>query len=191
MFNLHSLAKLFNREAQLSEDHPPQPFSIPPKLMTAPYITVEGTSYAVDALSDRARLLASDLLRTVQEYRALIANYRQSLTLTNTYSGGLKQEVEKAELPVAINNPYSEEDKPTIKIGDVSYEANDLPDSVKDYVAELVRANKQKTQLEFRLRQLDAARGAYVKAIQDEIAETKPAPMDPQPETGENAGDND
>ena len=48
----------------------------------------------LDSLSDRARLLASDLLRTVQEYRALMANYRQSVTLTNTYSGGLKQEAE-------------------------------------------------------------------------------------------------
>ena len=154
--------------------------------MTAPFLTVEGTSYALDSLSDRARLLASDLLRTVQEYRALMANYRQSVTLTNTYSGGLKQEVEKAELPVAINNPYDDEEKPTLKIGDVSYEASDLPDSVKAYVAELVRANNQKTQLEFRLRQLDAARGAYVKAITDEIAETKPEPMDPQPEAGDN-----
>ena len=162
--------------------------------MTAPYITCEGTAYAIDALSERARLLAKDLLRTVQEYRALIANYRQSLTLTNTYSGGLKEEVEKAELPVAINNPYSEEEKPTIKIGDVSYEANDLPDSVKAYVTELLRANNQKTQLEFRLRQLDAARVAYVKAIQDEIAETKPEPMDPQPELADlqsETGDND
>ena len=74
--------------------------------MTEPYITVEGTSYAIDSLSDRARLLSTDLIRTVQEYRALITNYRQSVTLTSTYSGGLKQEVEKAELPVAIDNPY-------------------------------------------------------------------------------------
>ena len=149
--------------------------------MTAPYITVDGTSYAIDHLSDHCRLLAAVLVRTVQEYRALIANYRQSLTLTNTYSIGLKQEVEKAELPVAIS-PHSPGDKPTIKIGDISYEASDLPDSVKAYLAELVRANKQKTGLEFRLRQLDAARSAYVKAIQDGIAETKPEPMDPQPE---------
>ena len=154
--------------------------------MTEPSISVAGTAYAIDSLSDRARQLSSDLLRTVQEYRGLIANYRQSLTLTNTYSGGLKQEVEKAELPVAIDNPYSDEEKPIIKIGDISYEASDLPDSVKAYVAELVRANQQKSALEFRLRQLDAARIAYVKAIQDEIAETKPVPMDPQPEAGGN-----
>ena len=153
--------------------------------MTAPYITVEGTSYALEKLSDRSRLLASDLVRTVQEYRALIASYRQSLTLTNAYSGGLKDEVEKAELPVAIDNPYSDEEKPTITIGEVSYEANDLPDSVKAYVTELLRANKQKTGLEYRLRQLDAARSAYVKAIQDDIEETKPEPRDPQPDSGD------
>ena len=97
----------------------------------------------------------------------------------------MKDEVEKAELPVAIDNPYSDEEKPTITIGEVSYEANDLPDSVKAYVTELLRANKQKTGLEYRLRQLDAARSAYVKAIQDDIEETKPEPMDPQPETGD------
>jgi hypothetical protein len=107
--------------------------------------------------------------------------------LTTTYSGGLKQEVEKAELPVHLNDPYSETDKPLITIDNVSYEADDLPDSVKAYVADLVRANKQKTGLEFRLRQLDAARSAYVKAIQDEIVEINPAPMDPQPEISENS----
>jgi len=147
--------------------------------MSAPYIAVEGTAYAIEALSDRARLLSGDLIRTVQEYRSLLSNYRQSLTLTNTYTGGLKQELEKAELPVMI---HPDSTKPSIKIGDVSYEAGDLPESVKNYVSELVRANTQKTGLEFRLRQLDAARGAYVKAIQEEIAATNPSPMDPQPE---------
>lgn len=149
--------------------------------MTVPHITVDGTAYAIDQLNDRLRLLAGDLLRTVQEYRSLLANYRQSLTLTNAYSGGLKQEVEKAELPVVFS-ASSDSEKPVIKIDEVSYDASELPDSVKAYVAELVRANQQKTGLEFRLRQLDAARSAYVKAIQDEISESNPAPMDPQPE---------
>jgi hypothetical protein len=109
--------------------------------MSAPYIALEGTAYAIEALSDRARLLSGDLIRTVQEYRTLLSNYRQSLTLTNTYTGGLKQEVEKAELPVML---HPDSTKPVIKIGDVSYEAGDLPESVKNYVSELVRANTQK-----------------------------------------------
>ena len=154
-------------------------------VVTVPYITVEGTSYAIEDLNGRLRMLAGDLLRTVQEYRALIANYRQSLTLTNAYSGGLKKEVESSDLPVVFNTYESE--KPVIKIDEVSYDASELPDSVKAYVTELVRANKQKTGIEFRLRQLDAARSAYIKAIQDEIAESSPAAMDPQPEVAEAA----
>jgi hypothetical protein len=148
-----------------------------------PHITVDGTAYAIDQLNDRLRQLAGDLLRTVQEYRSLLSNYRQSLTLTNAYSGGLKQEVEKADLPVLFSS-VSDSEKPVIKIDEVSYDASALPDSVKAYVAELVRANQQKTGLEFRLRQLDAARSAYVKAIQDEIGESNPSPMDPQPAAG-------
>ena len=69
-----------------------------------PHITVDGTAYAIDQLNDRLRQLAGDLLRTVQEYRSLLSNYRQSLTLTNAYSGGLKQEVEKADLPVLFSS---------------------------------------------------------------------------------------
>jgi len=154
--------------------------------MTSPYITVDGTAYAVESLSDRARTLSSDLLRTIQEYRAMFNSYREQLTLTGAYTGGLKEAVQKAELPIVIS-PDSNSDKPIIKIDEVSYEAHDLPDSVKASVSALVRANTQKTGLEFRLRQLDAARGAYVKAIQDEIAATHPAPMNPQPDTSSNA----
>jgi len=145
---------------------------------TAPYITVAGTAYALDQLNDRLRMLSSDLLRTVQEYQSVLANYRQSITLTSAYTGGLKNEVEKLDLPIAFA-PQS--DKPEIKIGDVRYDASDLPESVKAYVAELFRVNEQKTGIEFRLRQLDAARNAYVDAIRKEIEDTKPEPMNPQP----------
>ena len=149
--------------------------------MTSPHITVGGTAYAIDQLNDRLRLLTGDLVRTAQEYSSLTASYRQSLTLTNAYSGGLKDEVEKADLPVVFSQSGDSE-TPLIKIDDISYDASDLPESVKAYVAELMRANQQKTGLEFRLRQLDAARNAYVKAIQDEIAESKPTPMTPPPD---------
>ena len=153
---------------------------------TTPHITVDGTAYAIDSLGDRAKLLIADLFRTVKEYQGLFASYRQSVTLTATYSGGLKTEVEKAELPVLW--PYeseSEKDKPTITIEDKRYDASDLPNEVKAYVAELVRANQQKTQIEFRLRQLDAARNAYIGALKTEIESSEVAPMDPQPEPSE------
>ena len=87
------------------------------------------------------------------EYKELLRSYNQSLTLTNTYASGLKDEVEKVGLPES-----SKEDAPSITIADKKYDGSDLPDSVKAYVSELVRANQNKTSLEYRLRQLDAAR---------------------------------
>ena len=107
--------------------------------MTAPYITVAGTSYALESLSDRARMLSSDLLRTIQEYRAMLTSYRETLALTGAYTGGLKDAVQKADLPIALNTDNNPE-TPIIKIGDVSYEAGDLPDSVKASVSALVRS---------------------------------------------------
>ena len=82
--------------------------------MTSPYITVDGTAYAVESLSERARTLSSDLLRTIQEYRAMFNSYREQLTLTGAYTGGLKEAVEKAELPIVISPDST--DKPIIKI---------------------------------------------------------------------------
>jgi hypothetical protein len=149
---------------------------------TVPHLTLSDVSYAITDLSDRCKLLASDLLRTVQEYQTLLSSYRQSLTLTSAYSGGLKTEVEKAELPQVFD--YAVDEKtPVIKIDEKSYDASNLPDEVKNYVNELVRVNNQKTNLEYRLRQLDAARSAFTKAIEVEIEETKPSPMDPQPDS--------
>jgi hypothetical protein len=149
--------------------------------MSSPFVTVSGISYEFSALNDRCRSLISDLVRTAQEYQALLANYRQSLTLTNVYSGGLKEQVEKADLPQVFSYAVDPE-TPIIKIDDTSYDASNLPDEVKAYVSELVKANKQKTSVEYRLRQLDAARSAFNKAIQLEIESSQPTPMDPQPE---------
>jgi hypothetical protein len=124
-------------------------------------------------------MLAGDLIRTVTEYQTLMANYRQSVTLTTSYSAGLKQEVENSNVPTL----YSAEDSdtPVIKINDTNYDASNLPAEIQHYVSELVRANSQKSNLEYRLRQLDAARVSFTKAIQDEVNDSKPAPMDPQP----------
>ena len=127
--------------------------------------------------------MVSDLYRTVQEYQGLFASYRQSVTLTDTYSGGLKEEVEKAELPVLFQYD-SESDKPSITIEDTQYDASELPDSVKAYVAELLRKSAKDT-IEFRLRQLDAARNSYIGALKSEIETSEVAPMDPQPEPTE------
>ena len=86
------------------------------------------------------------------EYKELLRSYNQSLTLTNTYASGLKTEVKR--LGCWVFN----EDSPSITIADKKYDGSDLPDTVKAYVSELIRANQNKTNIEFRLRQLDAAR---------------------------------
>jgi len=129
-----------------------------------PSVTINNDKYLVSDLNDKSKNLLNDLTRTVMEYKELLRSYNQSLTLTNTYISGLKTEVEKVGLPES-----SEEGAPSITIEDKTYEASDLPDSVKAYVNELVRANKNKTSIEYRLRQLDAARITFINVLQSEV----------------------
>ena len=135
------------------------------QVATPPTITIEDVKYLIDDLSDRGKLLVSDLYRTSMEYNELFRNYNQTVTLTNTYASGLKGEVEKANLP-----EKTEESESSITIEDKSYDGSDLPDTVKAYINELVRANNNKSSLEFRLRQLDAARNAYISSLKVDIS---------------------
>jgi len=148
---------------------------------TRPYITSNGIAYTIDSLNDTAKRHASDLFKTVQEYRQLLGSYKQSLTVNNAYSSGLKKVLEESDTPVLFVEPS--EDRPTIKVDDVVYDATELPDLVKASIRELVQSTNQKALIEYRLRQLDAARSAFVAALQSEIASSSPAPMDPQPES--------
>ena len=107
------------------------------------------------------------------EYKELMRSYNQSLTLTNTYVSGLRTEVEKVGLEESSN-----EDSPSITIDDKTYDGSDLPDTVKAYVSELVRANQTKTNIEFRLRQLDAARVSFINALQSEIEDSGISPTE-------------
>ena len=136
-----------------------------------PSITVNDKKFLVENLNDRSKSLLSDLTQTVMEYKELLRSYNQSLTLTNTYASGLKNEVEKVGLPES-----KEEGAPKITIADKSYDGSDLPDSVKAYISELVRANKNKSVLEYRLRQLDAARITYINSLDAEIIESQITP---------------
>ena len=135
------------------------------QVKTPPTITIDDAKYLIDDLSDRSRLLVSDLYRTSMEYNELVRSYNQTLTLTNTYASGLAGEVKKADLPET-----NEDSQSSITIDDKSYDGSDLPDTVKAYIDELVRANNNKSGLEFRLRQLDAARTAYISSLKEEIA---------------------
>ena len=129
-----------------------------------PSVTINEQKYLVENLNDKSKMFLNDLTRTVMEYKELMSSYNQSLTLTNTYASGLKTEVEKVGLQES-----SEDEAPAITIADKTYDGSDLPDSVKAYVSELVRANKNKTVIEYRLRQLDAARLTFINFLKTEI----------------------
>ena len=107
------------------------------------------------------------------EYKELLRSYNQSLTLTNTYASGLKTEVEKTGLPES-----SSEDSASITIADKKYDGSDLPDTVKAYVSELLRANKNKTNIEYRLRQLDAARITFINTLKEAVEASGVSPTE-------------
>tara|TARA_Y100000991_G_scaffold144252_1_gene108966 strand:+ start:1003 stop:1455 length:453 start_codon:yes stop_codon:yes gene_type:complete len=138
-----------------------------------PSVTINDKKFLVSDLNDKSKVFLSDLTRTVMEYKELLRSYNQSLTLTNTYASGLKTEVEKVGLPES-----SKESSPSITIADKTYDGSDLPDSVKAYVSELVRANQNKSVLEYRLRQLDAARITFINALQAEVEESGISPTE-------------
>ena len=137
-----------------------------------PSVTINDKKYLVEELNDKSKLFLNDLTRTVMEYKELLRSYNQSLTLTNTYASGLKTEVEKVGLPESSN-----EDSPSITIADKTYDGSDLPDTVKAYVSELVRANQNKTNLEYRLRQLDASRITFINSLKAEVEESGITPV--------------
>ena len=138
-----------------------------------PSVTINDKKYLVEDLNDKSKLFLNDLTRTVMEYKELLRSYNQSLTLTNTYASGLKTEVEKVGLPESSN-----EDSPSITIADKTYDGSDLPDTVKAYVSELVRANQSKTNLEYRLRQLDASRITFINSLKAEVEESGISPTE-------------
>ena len=138
-----------------------------------PSVTINDKKYLVEDLNDKSKLFLSDLTRSVMEYKELLRSYNQSLTLTNTYASGLKTEVEKVGLPESTN-----EDSPSITIADKTYDGSDLPDTVKAYVSELVRANQNKTNLEYRLRQLDASRITFINSLKAEVEESGISPTE-------------
>ena len=139
----------------------------------APSVTINDKKFLLSDLDDKSKSLINDLTRTVMEYKELLRSYNQSLTLTNTYASGLKTEVEKTGLPESSN-----EDSPSITIEDKKYDGSDLPDTVKAYVSELVRANQNKTNLEYRLRQLDAARITFINTLQAAVEESGVSPTE-------------
>ena len=148
-----------------------------------PVLTFDGRSYQFDALSERARFLSVDFVRTDQEWSVLQHRYRQFVAMEATVVHHLKEEVEKSDMePIWTEGESSQHDQPLLTIDDKSYDATKIPETVRLYVEDLVRNNQERGQLEFRLRQLDAARTAYLAAIRDELDSSGAQPLDPQPE---------
>ena len=139
----------------------------------APSVTINDKKYLISDLDEKSKNLLNDLTRTVMEYKELLRSYNQSLTLTNTYASGLKTEVEKTGLQESSN-----EGAPSITIADKTYDGSDLPDTVKAYVSELLRANQNKTNIEYRLRQLDAARITFINSLKDAVEASDVSPTE-------------
>ena len=137
----------------------------------APSVTINDQKYLISELDEKSKSLLNDLTRTVMEYKELLRSYNQSLTLTNTYASGLKTEVEKTGLQESSN-----EESPSITIADKKYDGSDLPDTVKAYVSELLRANQNKTNIEYRLRQLDAARITFINSLKEAVESSGVSP---------------
>ena len=87
----------------------------------APSVTINEKKYLISDMDEKSRGLLNDLTRTVMEYKELLRSYNQSLTLTNTYASGLKDEVEKVGLPES-----SKENSPSITIADKTYDGSDV-----------------------------------------------------------------
>lgn len=161
-----------NSEASLAQQSEQEP----------PVLTLDGTAYAFDGLNERAQLLSVDFVRTDQEWQALQHRYRQFVAMEATVVNHLKEEVDKSEMePVWTSGNPIESEQPLLTIDDKSYDASAIPGNVRLYVEDLVRNNQERTQLEFRLRQLDAARTAYLGAIREELEGSGAQPLDPQP----------
>lgn len=145
-----------------------------------PLLNLDGTAYAFESLSERAQLLSVDYVRTEQEWQALQHRYRQFVAMEATVVNHLKEEVEKSEMkPVWNSGNPNESEQPLLTIDDKSYDATKIPDNVRLYVEDLVRNNQERGQLEFRLRQLDAARTAYLAAIREELDSSGAQPLEP------------
>ncbi|MBM5808665.1 MAG: hypothetical protein FJ051_02425 [Cyanobacteria bacterium M_surface_9_m1_291] len=149
----------------------------------APTLTVDGVSYGFEGLSERARLLSVDFIRSDQEWQALQHRYRQFVAMEATVVNSLKAEVEQAGLqPVWTSGASADTEQPLLTIDGTSYDAAALPDNVRLYVDDLVRNNQERGELEFRLRQLDAARLGYLAVIREELSSSGAVPLDPQPD---------
>jgi hypothetical protein len=58
--------------------------SDPAPVAAPPVLTLDGVAYAFESLSERARLLTLDVIRTEQDWQSLNHRYRQVLAMDTT-----------------------------------------------------------------------------------------------------------
>ncbi len=133
------------------------------------YLTINKKNYAIGDLSELAKKFAQDLFRTVAEYNELYKSYKNNSTLINSHAANLKEEVLRVKLPIA-----EQESNTNIVIENIRYEGTNLPESVQEFVKDLLKANADKVNIEFRLRQLDAARLLFTSVLEKEITVSSP-----------------
>lgn len=167
----HGMSESVDSETSLDTDAQPSAL-----------LTLDGMAYAFESLNERAQMLGVDCVRTDQEWYALQHRYRQFVAMQATVVSHLKQEVESSDMqPVWTSGNPNDSDQPLLTIDDKSYDASEIPDNVRLYVEDLMRNNQERDQLEFRLRQLDAARTTYLAELRDELESSGAQPLDPQP----------
>jgi len=144
----------------------------------AAVLTIDDKKYDFKSLSKRAQELSLDYLRTDQEWNELLYRYRQFVAMQETVTNQLKQEVSSSGMePIWTEGIPVDSERPLLTIDDKSYDTTQAPEHILVYVQDLLRNNQERSQLEFRLRQLDAARIAYLAAIRQELPGENPMPI--------------
>ena len=142
-------------------------------------LRLDEKAYLLDGLSERAKMLSLDCIRTEQEWIALQHRYRQFIAMEATVVNQIKEEVAKSNMEPLWTSGESNDEQPLLTIDDKAYAATKIPETVRLYVEDLMRNNQERSQLEFRLRQLDAARTTYLATIREELVSTGAEPYEP------------
>lgn len=73
--------------------------------------------------------------------------------------------------------PTGDETPNLITVDDVSYEADSMPDEIKALLRDLLRFNHEADELQYRLRQVQAAQQTYYETIKAQLIEKGVKPV--------------
>lgn len=77
----------------------------------------------------------------------------------------------ESSLDQSFDQPQLEAPANLITVDDVSYDTESLPDEVKALLKDLLRFNHEAEELQYRLRQIQAAQQTYYETIKAQIIE--------------------